>query len=106
VKRLFALLTLLVVLLLGPPPAAALQLSQGGPTDAEPPTALAPLATASPVGGPAPSASADTRPARGPAVRERGGRRTRAGSSATGFLMIVVFVAFVGYYVLKKIRRY
>ncbi len=102
-KRLFALCSLFVLLLVGAPPAAA----QGGPSDAEPrepPTALAPLATASPV-GPAPSASADTRPARGPAVRERGGRRTRAGSSATGFLMIVVFVAFVGYYVLKKIRR-
>ncbi len=100
-KRLFAVCALLVLLLVGAVPAAA----QGGPTDAEPPTALAPLATASPV-GPAPSASADPRPARGPAVRERGGRRTRAGSSATGFLMIVVFVALVGYYVLKKIRRY
>ncbi len=106
-KRLLALCALCVTLALaiaGASPAFA----QGGAADAEPPTALAPLATAAPVGrppAPAPSASVDTRPARGAAVRERGGRRTRAGSSATGFLMIVIFVAFVGYYVMKKIRR-
>ena len=87
---------------LGAPAAAA----QGGPLDAEPPTGLAPLASAAPMIGAAPSASADTRPARGPAVRERGGRRTRAGSSATGFLMLAILVGLMGYYVVKKIRRY
>ena len=86
---------------LGGPPAAA----QGGPVDAEAPPALAPLAPPAPIGA-APSASADTRPARGPAVRERGGRRTRAGSSATGFLMLVILVGLMGYDVVKKIRRY
>lgn len=101
-KRLLAFCLVLALVISG----ASTALAQGGPTDAEPPAALAPLATAAPVGqAPAPSASADTRPARGPAMRERGGRRTRAGSSATGFLMIVIFVAFVGYYVMKKIRR-
>ena len=86
---------------LGAPPVGA----QGGPVEAEPPTALAPLASAAPTGA-APSASADTRPARGPAVRERGGRRTRAGSSATGFLMLAILVGFMGYYVVKRIRRH
>ena len=84
-------------------PAAA----QGGPADAEPPTAPAPLATTS-APGPAPTATpsaTNDRPARGPAVRERGGRRSRAGSSATGALFLVILVGFMGYYVMKKLRR-
>jgi hypothetical protein len=82
-------------------PAAA----QGGPADAEAPTALAPLASTSPP-GPAPTTTAtNDKPARGPAVRERGGRRTRGGSAATGALFLVILVGFMGYYVMRKLRR-
>jgi hypothetical protein len=57
-----------------------------------------------------PTASATTsspndRPARGPSVRERGGRRSRAGSAASGIFVLVLLVGLMGYYVVKKLRR-
>jgi hypothetical protein len=42
---------------------------------------------------------------RGPSVRERGGRRSRGASTASGALMLFILVAFMGYYVVKKLRR-
>ncbi len=58
---------------------------------------------------PPPSASAipepPPRPVRGPAVRERAGRRSRGASAASGALMLFMLIAFMGYYVVKKLRR-
>lgn len=45
------------------------------------------------------------RPPSGPAIRERGARRSRGASTASGALFIVVVVAAVGHYVWKKLRR-
>ncbi|MDB5215702.1 MAG: hypothetical protein JWO86_3629 [Myxococcaceae bacterium] len=45
------------------------------------------------------------RPVRGPAVRERSGRRSRGASTASGVLMLVMLIGFMGYYVVKKLRR-
>ncbi|MDB4947076.1 MAG: hypothetical protein JWP97_6610 [Labilithrix sp.] len=48
----------------------------------------------------------DDRPVRGPALRDRGARRPRAGGAATGVLFLVILVGAMGYYVLKRLRRY
>jgi len=71
---------------------------------AEAPSAAVP---ASPTPTPAPAAPSATseRPVRGPAVRERSGRRSRGASTASGVLMLVMLIAFMGYYVVKKLRR-
>lgn len=63
-------------------------------------------AAASPV-APAPTttSSAPERAVRGPAVRERGGRRSRAGSTASGVLMLTILIGAMGYYVMKRLRR-
>jgi hypothetical protein len=44
-------------------------------------------------------------PARGPAVRERGARRPRGGSSAAGALLITLLVGAMALYVVKRLRR-
>lgn len=86
-------------------------LAQGPAPDAagEAPSAAVPaspglVSPASPTPSAAPSATTE-RPVRGPAVRERGGRRSRAGSAASGAFMVVMLIAFMGYYVVKKLRR-
>jgi hypothetical protein len=81
---------------------------QGALDDA--PNASAPPSTPAPSPLIVPTASATTnsssdRPVRGPAVRERGGRRSRAGSAASGVLMLALLVGLMGYYVVKKLRR-
>jgi hypothetical protein len=85
--------------------------AQGPPTDDAGPS----VPTASPEPPPPPnpllvptataSSTTNDKPARGPAVRERGGRRSRAGSSASGFLFLAILVGAMGYYVVKKLRR-
>jgi hypothetical protein len=56
--------------------------------------------------GPMATTTATTeRPVRGPAVRERSGRRSRGASTASGVLMLVMLIGFMGYYVVKKLRR-
>ena len=64
-------------------------------------------ATATPTPRPTESAAPEPppRPVRGPAVRERAGRRSRGGSVASGALMLFMLIAFMGYYVVKKLRR-
>jgi hypothetical protein len=47
----------------------------------------------------------DSRPARGPALRERPSRRSRGGSAASGALFVVMLIGVVGYQVVKKLRR-
>ena len=64
------------------------------PTPAAPPT---PTAAATSTGG--------DRPVRGPAVRERTGRRSRGASTASGVLMLVMLIGFMVAYVVKKLRR-
>src|SRR4051812_11990907 len=88
-------------------PAAA----QGSPT--EDASSTAPVATSAPPPNPmvVPTATAtattpsNDRPARGPALRERAGRRSRGGSAASGALFVVILVGAIGYYVVKRLRR-
>jgi hypothetical protein len=68
---------------------------------AEAPSARVP---ASPTPTTTPTATSE-RPVRGPAVRERSGRRSRGASTASGVLMLVMLIGFMGYYVVKKLRR-
>jgi hypothetical protein len=87
---------------------AAVGARQGALDDA--PSASAPPSTPAPNPPLVPTASATTssssdRPARGPAVRERGGRRSRGGSAASGVLVLALLVGLMGYYVVKKLRR-
>ena len=70
------------------------------PTQAAPPGA--PTTTPTPT---ATSTSTSERPVRGPAVRERGGRRSRGASTASGVLMLVMLIGFMVAYVVKKLRR-
>jgi hypothetical protein len=70
---------------------------------AEIPSARVPASPA-PTTAPAPASSSE-RPVRGPALRERSGRRSRGASTASGVLMLVMLIAFMGYYVVKKLRR-
>ena len=88
-------------LLVGSPAAYA----QGPVEDAaaEAPSARVP-ASPPPTTAPTPSTTSE-RPVRGPAVRERSGRRSRGASTASGVLMLVMLIAFMGYYVVKKLRR-
>lgn len=69
----------------------------------------APSASAapSPMQAPAPTTTGTSseRPVRGPAVRERNGRRSRAGSAASGALMLTMLIGLMGYYVVKRRRR-
>jgi len=51
------------------------------------------------------SSSSTPRPDPGPGMRERGGR-TRRGNPASGVLLVVVIVAALGWYVMKRIRRF
>ena len=66
-------------------------LAQGVPEDAAVPVPVAPVTSSV--------------PARGPALRERAGRRSRSGGTASGVLMLAVLVGAMGYYVVKKLRR-
>ena len=60
----------------------------------------------SPMIAPAATSSAtNDRPARGPSMRERGGRRSRAGGTASGVLFLVILVGAMAWYVVKKLRR-
>ncbi len=89
--------------------------AQGGPiADASadsspvgPASAPSSTATANPTPHPSESAAPEPPPraVRGPAVRERAGRRSRGGSVASGALMLFMLIAFMGYYVVKKLRR-
>ena len=56
---------------------------------------------------PSPSATEESapRPVRGPSVRERGGRRSRGASAASGALMLTLLIGILGYYIYKRIRR-
>jgi hypothetical protein len=63
-----------------------------------------PVPTAAPTPTTTPTTTTE-RPVRGPAVRERGGRRSRGASTASGVLMLVMLIGFMGYYVVKKLRR-
>jgi hypothetical protein len=86
----------------GSPAAYAL-----GPVEdaaAEAPSARVP-ASPTPMTAPTPAPSTSERPPRGPALRERSGRRSRGASTASGVLMLVMLIAFMGYYVVKKLRR-
>jgi hypothetical protein len=71
------------------------------------PPSAAPSAAPSPMQAPAPTTTSTSseRPVRGPAVRERGGRRSRAGSAASGALMLTMLIGIMGYYVVKRLRR-
>ena len=82
---------LVVLALVSPVPAAA----QGSPSGDAGPGASAPSPTPDPL----------PRPARGPSVRERGGRRSRGASTASGALMLFLLIGFMGYYVVKRLRR-
>src|ERR1700682_4546171 len=66
-----------------------------------------PSVAPSPMQAPAPTTTSTSseRPVRGPAVRERGGRRSRAGSAASGALMLTMLIGIMGYYVVKRLRR-
>jgi len=84
---------------------AAAQYSEAPPAPAASPSA----ASSAPPPAPAPATSATPekteRPARGPAVRERGGRRSRGASAASGALFLVILIGAMGYYVVKRLRR-
>jgi hypothetical protein len=81
------------------PPA----LGQGGEPAAERP--LAPPARDAAVEAEADGGALTTRPgAKGPSLRERGGR-TRRASPASGVLFVAIIVGAIGYYVLKRLRR-
>lgn len=60
---------------------------------------------------PAPSATATTssssgpRPDPGPGLRERGGR-TRRANPASGVLLVIIIVVGLGWYVVKRLRRF
>ncbi len=60
-------------------------------------------------GGPLPEDAGKTervdKPARGPALRERGGRRSRGSSAASGVLFLVVLLGVAGFYIVKRLRR-
>lgn len=75
-----------------PAPAASPPASQAPP----PNPMIVPTAT---------SSTTNDRPARGPAMRERGGRRARAGGTASGVLFLAILVAAMAWYVIKKLRR-
>ena len=93
-RRFYVLCIFLISVLVIATPA----LAQGPIDDAATATATA---TATPSATPDPP----PRPVRGPSVRERGGRRSRGASTASGALMLVILIAFMGYYVVKKLRR-
>lgn len=85
---------------------ASPSLAQGPIDDAAAPTATAPATPAPPATATATSTpDPPPRPARGPSVRERGGRRSRGASAASGALMLFILIAFMGYYVVKRLRR-
>lgn len=80
--------------------AAAIE--AGAPDAAPPPAPVWPRA-------PEPSAtttsSSGPRPDPGPGLRERGGR-TRRANPASGVLLVIVIVAALGWYVVKRMRRF
>lgn len=93
----------------GPPPAAstappALAAPPLGPAGGIAPIGAGPSTGTGTSGGTDDDAGALPR-SRGPAMRERGGRRSRAGSTASGVLFLVVLVGAMGYWVLKRLRR-
>jgi hypothetical protein len=51
------------------------------------------------------TSSSAPRPDPGPGLRERGGR-TRRANPASGVLLVIVIVAALGWYVVKRIRRF
>lgn len=51
------------------------------------------------------SSSAAPRPDPGPGLKERGGRAGR-GNPASGVLLVIVIVAALGWYVVKRIKRF
>ncbi len=95
--------------------APALALAQGGPPaqlgDAgalEPRPGSSKAFSAVPgadQAGPMPTEDPAPRPVRGPSVRERGGRRSRGASTASGAMMLVMLIGALGYYVIKRVRR-
>lgn len=86
-------------------------LAQGGEVSdggAAPPSPKpAPVAPPTGLLAPPPAASAEAAPRapRGPAVRERGRRRSRGSSIASGALMLFMLVGAMGYYIIKRLRR-
>jgi hypothetical protein len=87
-------------------PASAFQ---GPIEDAAPMASASAMASAPPKPIPTPAdtstSSSSDRPVRGPSVRERGGRRSRGASTASGALMLTILIGWMGYYVIKKLRR-
>ncbi|MBX3187776.1 MAG: hypothetical protein KF819_12205 [Labilithrix sp.] len=104
-RRSLAVCMVLAALLAAPGAGAQYsEASDAAPSaSAPPPPAPAP----SPASAPSASASASSAgaPVRGPAMRERTSRRSRAGSTASGVLFIVILVAAMGWYVIKRLRR-
>ena len=108
-RRWIRVICIVVVALTVPVYASA----QGGPmadasadsSAASPASAATAIATATPHPTESATPDAPPRPVRGPAVRERAGRRSRGGSVASGALMLFMLIAFMGYYVVKKLRR-
>jgi hypothetical protein len=88
-----------VLLALAPHPALAEDAGEDAPQ-----WGVAPFVP--PPEGDAGKADGARRPTPGPAVRERNtGRRSRAGSTASGLLIVAVIVFAMGRYVIKKFRR-
>lgn len=84
---------------------AGLADASSGSSSRAPPAVSAPSGLPAPPPAPAASEESAPRPARGPSVRERGGRRSRGASTASGALMLFILVGFMGWYVVKRLRR-
>ena len=86
----------------GPPPAPSESSSATPPSN---PPSLKPIVPA-PVAPVEDDAGATAPPRqRGASVRERGGRRSRGASTASGVLFLVILVGAMGWYVVKRLRR-
>lgn len=93
----------------GPPPAASTAPAAPAPPPLGPAGGVAPIGggtgTGTGTSGGADDDAGALPRSRGPAMRERGGRRSRAGSTASGVLFLVILVGAMGYWVLKRLRR-
>lgn len=84
---------------------AGLADASSGSSSSARPVVSAPAGLPTPPPAPATTEETAPRPARGPSVRERGGRRSRGASTASGALMLFILVGFMGWYVVKRLRR-
>ncbi len=132
-RRLFALCTLLTIVLAWFGAFTSRAAAQGPPpsSTSAPASPLGPAGGVAPIGGNGPDLGTGTgtgtgthKPpgsgsgsggdgedagalprSRGPAVRERGGRRSRASSAVSGVLFLLIIVGAMGYWVLRRLRR-